>query len=239
MGTQQWAGRLDNLETSLPPGGRVLMEHQSVVGRDRPRALHPLPGNPVPPDVVVALAAVPGLTGASNDVLDELGYRLAVPGTELRPLREGDVLIGRALTLRYLPSRHRPGAGKLAHLSAAELARPGDVLVISAPASIQVSVLGGEAARLLANAGIAGVVADGYIRDLDEVAATDLRVWYRGPTPTSGRGHLEVGEINGVVEIGGIAVEPGDIVVADRSGVTFVPPAAFESLLTRVLGVSS
>lgn len=216
------------------PGG-VVMEHQSAVGRDRPRALHELPGDPVPPDVVLALAAVPGLTGASSDVLDEMGYRLAVPGTKLRPLREGDVLIGRALTLRYLPSRRQAGAGKLAHLSAAELARPGDVLVISAPVSIHVSVLGGEAARLLASAGIAGVVADGYIRDLDEVAATNLRVWYRGPTPISGRGRLEVGEINGAVEIGAIAVEPGDIVVADRSGVTFVPPAAFGSLLKRVL----
>jgi 4-hydroxy-4-methyl-2-oxoglutarate aldolase len=212
-----------------------MTEHRAQVGRDHPRTVHPLPGDPLLPDVAAALAAVPGLTGAGSDFLDELGFRLATPATLLRPIRDGDVLVGRVVTLRYLPSRRSVGTGMLAHLTAVELARPGDVLVISAPSSIAASILGGQAARSIAGAGLGGVVADGYIRDLDEVAASGLPVWFRGTTPVSGRGRLDALEINGSIELAGITVEAGDIVIADRSGVVIIPPIEFSALSKRLL----
>lgn len=216
------------------PAWKSMPDPLTSAGYDRPNLVRPLAAKSVAPEVAAALAAVPGLSGACSDVLDELGYRLVVPAAVLGPLSPDVVVIGRAVTIRYIPSRLRVGDGKLAHLTAAQLGRPGDVLVISAPA-VPHSVLGGQAARALRSVGIAGVVVDGFIRDLDEVAASGLPIWFRGSTAISGRRRVDVAEINGAVEIAGITVLAGDVVVADRSGVAVVPTELFERFAERLL----
>ncbi len=219
---------------AAPPAWKSMADPLTSVGYDRPQLVHPLAARSVDPEVATALAAIPGLSGSCSDVLDELGYRLVVPAAVLGPLSPDVVVIGRAVTIRYVPSRLRDGDGKLAHLTAAQLGRPGDVLVISAPA-VPHSVLGGQAARALRSVGIAGVVVDGFIRDLDEVAASGLPIWFRGSTAISGRRRVDVAEINGAVEIAGITVLAGDVIVADRSGIAVVPTELFERFAERLL----
>jgi regulator of RNase E activity RraA len=109
------------------------------------------------------------------------------------------------------------------------------VLVIEAPDAVS-SVLGGKAAQAAVSAGVAAVVVDGAVRDLDEIDATGLCVWSRGSTPITGRNRLEAVEINGPVQIGAVGVEAGDVVVADRSGIVFVPAEVFGTAAGRILG---
>lgn len=187
------------------------------------------------PATVARLRDVSALSSAFSDELDRLGYQTVIPASILEPLRPDDVVVGRALTLRYLPMRTVGGPSRLAHRTAARGARPGDVLVVSTPPRPTVSVLGGIAARALVAAGLVAVVVDGAVRDLDEVEASGLAVWASGRTPITGRGRLDAIEINGPLDVAGIAVEPGDVVVADRSGIAFVPVERFDVLAARVL----
>ena len=190
--------------------------------------------------LVAALVAVGGLSAAAADALDGRGLRLVVPASLVPPLGDGRAVVGRALTLRYLPARSEVGAreplGRLAHRTAFDLAGPGDVLVISAPASIDASVMGGEALAAARGAAIAAVVVDGAVRDIDELLAVGVPVWARRRTSLTGRGRIDAAEINGPIEIAGVQVVPGDIVIADASGIAFVPADLFEEVARQILG---
>jgi regulator of RNase E activity RraA len=205
-----------------------------AVGFYRPPRIGSVSDEPPDPAIVARLLRLGGLSSAFSDALDEVGWQTAVPASTLVPLRAGDVVVGRALTLHYLPMRVA-GPSRLAHLTAFVDARPGDVLVVSAPPASRVSVLGGLAAAAAVAAGVAAVVVQGAVRDVDEIDATGLAVWSTAVTPITGRGRLDALEINGPVEICGVQVVPGDVVVADRSGVAFVPRDRFDALAERVL----
>ncbi|HYH94059.1 MAG TPA: RraA family protein [Candidatus Saccharimonadales bacterium] len=205
------------------------------VGWYRPPRIADVEGRGPGLGLVERLRQVTGLSSAFSDALDEAGLQTAVPAGVLQPMRAGDVRIGRALTLRYLPMRTRSGPSRLAHLTACDRATPGDILVISAPPASTSSVLGGKAAAAAVTAGVTAIVVQGAVRDLDEIDATDLAVWSTLHTPITGRGRLDAVEINGPVEVCGVQCVPGDVVVADRSGVVFVPADRFEGLAAIVL----
>lgn len=187
------------------------------------------------PALVERLRSVSGLSSAFSDALDGIGWTTCVPASVLRPRRDDAVAIGRVLTLRYLPARLAIPS-RLAHLTVTEAARPGDILAISAPPASVGSVLGGKAAVAAVAAGIQAVIVQGAVRDLDEIDVAGLAVWSTGATPITGRGRLDAIEINGPVEIVGVQVVAGDVAVADRSGVAFVPIEHFEALAATVLG---
>ena len=152
------------------------------------------------------------------------------------PLRAGDVVVGRAVTLRYLPTRSfSAGDGRLAHMTLFDIASAGDVAVVSAPIGVDGSVLGGRAAVAGRDAGLAGCVVFGYVRDVDELIAADWPVWASARTAATGRGRIEAIEINGPIEVGGVHVVPGDVVVADGSGIVFVPAEHADEVFARVL----
>lgn len=193
-----------------------------------------------PPDLslVANLRRVSGVSSAASDALDALGLRLAVPSHAIGLIGGAAVVVGRALTLRYLPTRATtsgPHEGRLAHRTLFGIAEPGDVAVISAPSRIDASVLGGEALAAARDAGLTGVVVDGAVRDIDEVIEVGLPVWAARRTQITGRGRLEAAEINGPVEIAGIQVLAGDIVIADASGISFVPAGEFDGVARRIL----
>lgn len=208
----------------------------SKVGFYRPPLMRTLETPSVDPALVERLKGVTGLSSAFSDELDPHGYQTVVTAANVGPMRPGDVVIGRALTIRYLPQRLVSGPAGLSHLTACETARPGDVLVISSPLTSNASVLGGIAAAAIADAGVVGVVVQGLVRDIDEIETVGLPIWATGYTPVTGRSRLVAQELNGPVEIHGVHVVAGDIVVADRSGVSFVPVELFDQLAAKILG---
>ena len=180
---------------------------------------------------LIALSRIKGLTATASDILDGLGWNLAVPAGSAQ-LRFGKpvVIAGHALTLRYVPERRRIDTqealttqSKLAHQRVYDLARPGDVMVVEASVLDPISVMGGRAAAAGARAGLAGTVVDGGVRDLDEIRLARFPVWSKTVTPISGKGRLEPVTINGPVSCLGVQVQAGDIVLADETGVCFVP----------------
>lgn len=189
------------------------------------------------------LAATPGLASTVSDVLDELGCNLAFDADALVPRTPGAVVVGHALTLRYLPERYttahperRLMPARLAHEVVLDLAQSGDVLVVDA-GGLPISVFGGMAAAAAVARGLGGVLVDGAVRDLREIVDSGLGVWSRSVTPRTGKWRLEAAERGGPIVCGAVQVVQGDLVLADDTGGCFVPVEVVREVVDRVLAV--
>lgn len=140
-----------------------------------------------------------------------------LPGADgLDPMHRGDHMVGVALTVRVAP-----GDNLMVH-KAIDMAGPGDVIVVDAGGDLSQAIIGEIMSTLAAKRGAAGMVINGAIRDSGALAASRFPVYARGVTH---RGPYKngPGEINVPVAIGGMVVNPGDIMVGDDDGVVAVP----------------
>lgn len=137
-------------------------------------------------------------------------------------------MAGTAVTVRCR------GGDNLVVLRAFDYCRPGDVLVVDADGDLTNAVLGGIMTAGAAMLGLAGVVVDGAIRDVGEIREREFPVYARG---ANHRGPYKngPGEINVPVSIGGMVVQPGDIVVGDLDGLLAFPAADAASIIDKAL----
>lgn len=134
-------------------------------------------------------------------------------------------LFGRAVTARCVP----PDFGAVLH--ALDLVKPGDVLVIAANGHGETAMIGEILGGHLRRLGGTGLVCDGAIRDVAELANwTDLPVFARAITPR-GPTSAEKGVVNAAVMIGGRLVSPGDLVIGDDDGLAALTPAEIRSYI--------
>ena len=134
-------------------------------------------------------------------------------------------LFGRAVTARCAP----PDFGSVLH--ALDLVKPGEVLVIAANGHTETAMIGEILGGHLRRLGGAGLVCDGAIRDVAELANwTDLPVFARAITPR-GPTSAEMGVVNAPVMIGGRLISPGDLVIGDDDGLAALTPAEIHSYL--------
>lgn len=192
------------------------------------------------PALVQGFLALPDLTSMVADILDDFGYDTAIPSIDLRPLATGQRIVGPAITVRQGRSRQLPGHAlahgekpKLGGMDQITLTRAGDVLVIDSGGAADASSFGGILATASIAHALAGVVVDGAVRDKVSQVRGGLAVWSRSVTPRTGKHRLELVEFNGTVEIGGIQVRPGDLVLGDDDGLIFVPPEIAGAVLER------
>ena len=108
----------------------------------------------------------------------------------------------------------------------------GTVLVVAGAADSKTAVLGDLVAHELLRSGVVAVVTDGLIRDSRAVSALGLAVWARGTTPVASRKD-GTGSVGGSVEIDGVTIADGDLVIADADGVVVWPAAQAASYLER------
>jgi 3-hexulose-6-phosphate synthase/6-phospho-3-hexuloisomerase len=94
-----------------------------------------------------------------------------------------------------------------------------------------VSTLGGLAAQAALARGAAGVLIDGGCRDIEEIRAGALWLASRHITPVSGKRRVRLTAIDAHVQLGGVAVSPGDYVIADLTGIVVVPAARIADVL--------
>lgn len=110
-----------------------------------------------------------------------------------------------------------------------DAAQFGDVIVVEA-GGVPYSTWGGMASYAAKLKGVAGIVVDGGVRDLEEIAEFGFPVFARHVVPITGRTRLKVAAINVPVVVDGVRVEPGDIVVADGTGIVVLPTARTEEI---------
>lgn len=181
------------------------------------------------------------VAGLVARVLDQIGVNGTIPSTILRPVRSGEVLIGPAITVRKIPERQIPFCSLKGReyvpfweLEAFVLAQEGDIVVIDGSAVFPSSCLGLMEVTIASKLGVAGIIVSGMVTDLANELAAGMPIWARGNTIMAGDHRVETIEINGVIGLEGLRVEPRDLIVADDSGVTIVPHRLAGQVLTLV-----
>lgn len=166
---------------------------------------------------------------AVSDALDKLKLSGTVTGL---PQRSGPGRVaGRAVTMKVGPGEPPPGPPKHLGCSAIEASGADDVIVVEQRSGIEAGCWGGLLTLGARQRGVAGVVADGPLRDVDEAIAYEFPIFSRSLTAFTARGRVVELGTQVPVTIGSVVVQPGDYVLADRSAVIFIATADIERVL--------
>ncbi|HSR10214.1 MAG TPA: RraA family protein [Thermodesulfobacteriota bacterium] len=173
-----------------------------------------------PKEIIEGLRAID--TSTISDVLDDMGLDCLVSGA-IRGVDPAFSIVGPAVTIKQVSGV--AGTYTMADFAMSKLldaAQAGDVLVFDNSGK-EISTWGGLASTAAQEKGIEGVVVDGGSRDADEVARLKFPVFSRHVTPRTGKTRTKMLEMNGEIQCGGIRVRPGDVIVADRTGIIVIP----------------
>ncbi len=172
----------------------------------------------VAPDLVAQVGVF-----AASILADVAGRRGTMHG-RIAPLAPTMRLAGPAFTVEV-----RAGDNLMIH-AALVLARPGDVLVIDGKGDRSCALMGSIMMNACKRLGLAGVVIDGAVRDIEELVELGFPVYAAGANP-NGPTKFVPGRINWPISCGGVSVRPGDLVVGDADGVVVVERERVASLL--------
>ena len=161
-------------------------------------------------------ALVAAFGEASPAQIADCMSRLGAMDSGIRPVWPSPRIIGPAVTVWC-----HSGDNLMLH-KALSLARPGDIVVMNTQGNTGNSGFGELLATSAVKLGVRGVIVDGTVRDAEALEALRLPVYARGLCP-NGCNKDGAGEVGAIIACGGVAVRPGDIIVADRDGVTVVP----------------
>jgi 4-hydroxy-4-methyl-2-oxoglutarate aldolase len=175
-------------------------------------------------------AAVAALAEFSTTQIADSGAPVGVVSPGISRVAGGREICGPAVTVWT-----RPG-DILYVLKSADMIEAGDVLVVDSGGREDAAVIGDIVGATITDLGCVGLVVDGAVRDLDGLDEAGLPTFARGAHPATGS-NQGPGAINVLVQIGGVAVHPGDVVRADSSGIVVVPREQVASVveLTRVV----
>ena len=160
-------------------------------------------------------------------VSDAMGHVCGVVG--LRRYHRAGKLLGTAFTVKT-----RAGDNLMVHKALA-LARPGDVVVIDGDGYLGHAIVGELILLYAKSKNVAGFLVDGALRDIAAYEAADFPCYARGHTH-AGPYKDGPGEINVPVSIGGLAINPGDLVIGDEDGVLAFAPSEAPRILELVRG---
>jgi len=148
--------------------------------------------------------------------ISDVMSRMSATASRLRPMHAGGGMAGPAFTVKT-----RPGDNLMVH-KAIDVAEPGDVIVVDAGGDLTNAIIGEMMLAHAIKRGLAGFVIDGSIRDVMAIRASKTPVYAAGVTH---RGPYKdgPGEINNTVSVGGMIVNPGDLILGDADGVVCVP----------------
>jgi regulator of RNase E activity RraA len=190
---------------------------------------------PIDTSIIERFKKLNDLTGTISDILDDKGIRGTIGTSILHPSIGDAQIVGRAITVRNTPQpadAYRAATTNdnlMCEVEGIHQADPGDVLVIQGLEDI--SNMGGIMATVATRQGLAGAVVDGGVRDVGHSRRLGFPVWSKNVSPITGKWRCVTQEINATVNVLGISVSPGDLVVADETGVCFVP----QDLILEVL----
>jgi len=172
----------------------------------------------VSPDVVKKAA------GFAASILADVAGRRGTMDGRIAALSPSMRMAGPAFTIEV-----RPGDNLMIH-TAMTMAKPGDVLVVDGKADRSCALMGSIMINACKKLGFAGVVLDAAVRDTEELRELGFPVYSVGANP-NGPTKFVPGRINWPVSCGGVAVQPGDLIVGDADGVVVVEREKAPTLL--------
>lgn len=159
----------------------------------------------------------------SSILADVAGRRGALSG-RISPLAPGMRFAGPALTVEV-----RPGDNLMIHAAMA-LAQPGDVIVVDGKGDLTSALMGEIMCQQCVALGVTAVVIDGAVRDSEAIRELGFPMYAAGLNPNGPTKYVP-GRVNHPVSVGGVTVNPGDLVVGDADGVTVIEREKAASLL--------
>ncbi|CDN51123.1 RraA family protein [Neorhizobium galegae] len=141
----------------------------------------------------------------------------------------GRTLVGTAVTVAI------PATDSTLLHHAIGFIRPGDFLFVDRLGDDRHACIGGGVAFAIKTAGAIGVVLDGPCTDVEEILELDLPFWSRGVSGITTRLNDLGGSLNLPISCGNVPVLPGDIVVADASGVVVIPVDEAEEVVEEAI----
>ena len=146
---------------------------------------------------------------------------------DFRPVWPGIRMCGTALTVKT-----RPGDNLMLH-KAIDMAKPGDVIVVDCGGYTNAGgMCGGLMAASMKSRGVAGFVTNGSVRDTMDFKRLEMPAFSRG-IAVEGSTKAHGGTINHTIVIGGVVVEPGDIIFGDNDAVVVIPKTIAEEVLNK------
>jgi 4-hydroxy-4-methyl-2-oxoglutarate aldolase len=159
------------------------------------------------------------------DVLDSLGHPRQSPRIPLKPVTIESVLVGRAKTTLWIELEGADPSPYEKELAAVDACRPDDVLIAAAAGSVRSGIWGELLSTAARNRGCVGAIVDGAVRDVAKMREMQFSVFARATSPYDSKDRQCVTEIDVPVAIDGVAIHPGELVIADLDGVVVVPKA--------------
>ncbi|MGT2460139.1 RraA family protein (plasmid) [Cupriavidus basilensis] len=157
-------------------------------------------------------------------ILCDVAGRRGTMNSRIRALNPSMSICGPAFTVEV-----RPGDNLMFHVALA-VAKPGDVIVVDGKADATCALFGDLMVTQAAAAKLGGFVVDAASRDTDSLAKGDFPIFAAGTNPCGPTKGL-AGKLSIPVSVGGVAINPGDLIVGDVDGVVVIPRKEIEEVL--------
>ncbi|MBA1335168.1 MAG: Demethylmenaquinone methyltransferase-like protein [Firmicutes bacterium] len=171
-------------------------------------------------------------TPTVSDAMDKLGIRGGCEG--LMPIVVGKKFVGPAFTVKFIPV----GTVKTKAGDFIDEAKEGDVIVIDNAGRTWCTVWGDILTYVAVKKRIAGTVIDGVCRDVDGIRELDYPMYTKGHFMVTGKDRVMMESMNEPVSICDVQVKPGDLVMADQSGVLIIPIDKAEEILQTAVMIN-
>jgi regulator of RNase E activity RraA len=172
-----------------------------------------------------------------SDALDKLQLKGVISGV---PRQSGEGRIaGRVITVKLGVGQPRAGEARHLGATAIELAGPGDIIVIEQHTNPEAGSWGGLLSLGASVRGVAGVISEGPVRDIDEARALHFPIFARTLTARTARGRIMELGTDLPISFEGVAVNPGDYAIADSSAVIFIGAADIDRVLDTAEAIAA
>ena len=192
--------------------------------------------DPLPLDPAIVRTLEDVTTATLTTVLLKKGLRnVWIRGT--KPLLPGlPRKVGRAFTLRFVPAREdlaTPASwgSPISTRAAIEAMPEGCIAVVDSMRTTDAGIFGDILCARMQKRGVAALVTDGVVRDLDGVLRTGLPVWCQGTAAPASVNGMTFVSWQEPIGCGGVAVFPNDVVVVDTDGAVLIPAAFLDDVI--------
>jgi regulator of RNase E activity RraA len=168
-----------------------------------------------------------------SDALDAMGLRNQSPRIPLPPQTGVNILVGRCKTTLWVDMSHEDPHPYDLELKAVDGCRPDDILIAAAGGSMRSGIWGELLSTAARNSGCVGAIIDGAVRDVPKMRAMGFGVFARGRSVYDSLHRQRVVDADVPIEIDGVRIDPGDLVIADEDGVVFIPQKVEKEALAR------
>ena len=174
-------------------------------------------------------------SGVLCDVLDGMGYRNQSIGQRLMPLNDDTVIFGPAFTSIATVVYSMPEHPLTAQCKVVDQLGEGEIYVLVTRGQYNCAVFGELFATAVKQRKGAGVLLDGYVRDLKAMKEMDFPLFYAGRDPRTSKGRAEINECQIPVILDGVTIRPGDLIFGDIDGVVIIPKEIADEVFEQAL----